>query len=227
MYITTTGTVVAYLTRTGRQLLADNSAEFNVSHFRLSDDGMDYTLFDGTTEDAVNSVILSTPILETTTLDTVPAQRYELFSAEAGLLNLSWIDADIGRPFVDGKQNERPYRESVNLWIRYDSPNLAGQSALPYNTSFLIKTLYGNDSMYYVNSSNNNIVAPLSKRPSSLPDTDPTQTWQNQSQAEVKLALTIKPTTQVSVDPNSIPSKRPAARARWPGPWRPAGAGRR
>jgi len=207
MYITTTGTIQAYLTRTGRQLLADNSAKFNISHYRFSDDEIDYSQFDGTTEDAPNVDILNTPILETTTLDTVPAQRYELFTGELGTQYVSWLDTNIGRPFVDGKQLERPFRETANLWLKYDEPNIG----VPFNTSFTVKTLYGYDTQYYVSTSNPDIVQAASKRPPGIPDSDPTQHRQNQSMAEVKLVVTVKPTTIVSVDVADIPRRRPAA----------------
>src|SRR5208283_3581339 len=65
MYIDTlTGAVVAVLTRRGRELLATDSSNFTITQFAFGDDEIYYPDYNGLSPDAVNTAILSTPILE-------------------------------------------------------------------------------------------------------------------------------------------------------------------
>ena len=51
----TTTTVDAILTKKGRELLARGENEFKITKFSLSDDEIDYTLWDVTHPDGTNS----------------------------------------------------------------------------------------------------------------------------------------------------------------------------
>lgn len=144
MYITTTGTVVAQLTRLGRQILADNSANFQITRYKFSDDGIDYSLFDGSAVDAPNASILSTPVLEADTVGGIPSQRYTLFTAPTNFIQVSWIDTDIEFPFVDGRQEERIKKDRFGLAVNTDKYNQSN----PY--TFKVRTYYGKDSTYLV-----------------------------------------------------------------------------
>ena len=97
MYITSqTGTVVAILTRAGRQLMADNSAGFTISKWAFSDDDINYAQYDGSSINAVNGQIANTPILEPCTNNTAnAAQRFQLLSLQQGITNISYITTNI------------------------------------------------------------------------------------------------------------------------------------
>jgi len=99
MYLSNTGTVdvVAQLTRKGRQILAENSAAFNITQFRFSDDEINYVFFDGSTIDALNTELSNWPVLEGCTNGEYGAgQRYSIFTANNNLVNLAELDTDIG-----------------------------------------------------------------------------------------------------------------------------------
>jgi hypothetical protein len=201
MYITTTGTVVAQLTRLGRQLLADNSANFRITQYKFSDDGIDYSLFDGSAVDAPNTNILNTPVLEANTVGGVPSQRYSLFTEATNFTQVSWIDVDADKPFVDGQQEQRSRRNRAGIAVntdRYTSSN-------PFQ--FKVRTFYGNDSFYLVSHSDlletqfspiltesRDEVVTFSRpaqvslpnhKPQGVPCTDPFEVDQNQSEASI------------------------------------------
>jgi len=139
MFITSsTGEVTAILTRAGRQLLSDNSASFQISGFSFSDDEIDYSLFDGSSDDAPNTDILSFPILEPSSNENGNcSQRFELLTKQFGTLNISEIHVD------NISQNQ-----TFNLVLGDRSRT----------KEIVIRTLRGYDSVYYLSSTNSNIL---------------------------------------------------------------------
>jgi hypothetical protein len=209
MFITTTGTIVAQLTRLGRQILADNSANFKISQYKFSDDEINYADFNGNALDAPNGTILNTPILESNTFGKIPSQRYNIFTKPLNTLQIARMDVSIGRPFVDGTQDFRPERSQVFLILNSDVYNTSN----PYR--FTVRTLHGYDNQYLlaannflvgggeqtipvqsgtlVGSVNTTIVLPFGPNPDVVPCSDPFEILQNQSQAEIQIMLSIKP----------------------------------
>lgn len=216
-YITTTGTVVAQLTRRGKEILAENSSAFKVTSFAFSDDEVNYNYFDGTEIDAANPELSNWPVLEGCTNSEFNAgQRYTIFSSNEQLNSIARLDTDIGLirgnadlvkvpllatgtfnawptfgafPFIPGKQEMRPSRDSATLLINYD------ESSANQQFTFLVKTLYGNDPYYYASLADPaNQTVYLSTGTfrmirQSMPDTDPTETFQEQSQATITFRL--------------------------------------
>jgi len=214
MYITTTGTIVAQLTRMGRQILADNSANFKVTQWQLSDDEINYANFNGDSIDAPNQQILSTPILEADTFGGVPSQRFSLFSLPNNTLQIARIDTDIGLPFKDGHQNERPQRSRSLLVLNSDVFNINNP------VKFNVRTFYGYDTYYLVSdnadflnaggqqswmtavggpngANQTRIVVPFSPKIDGLPCSDPWETLQEQTQAEISILIDINPESYI------------------------------
>jgi len=188
--LTTSGTIQCQLTRYGRQLLADNSAQFRITKYRFSDDEINYSDFDGTTIDAANTTILSTPILEADTVGGVPSQRYQLKTLVPNTLNIAHLDADIGFPFIDGDQAKRSMRTRARLIL--DADFWRGKTF-----TFNIRTYSGRDEQYLVRSNNRSFVGAGSNRVDSVPCTDPYESRQNQTQGNISVIVSVRPETQV------------------------------
>jgi len=189
MMLTTTGTIQCQLTRFGRQLLADNSAQFRITGYRFSDDEINYADFDGSTIDAANATVLSTPILEADTVGGVPSQRYQLKTLPTNTLNISNLDTDIGSPFVDGNQSKRSIRSRARLFL--DADFWRGKTF-----TFNVRTYNGKDDRYLARSNNRSFITAGSKI-DSTPCTDPYESRQNQTQGSIPIVVTIRPETQV------------------------------
>jgi hypothetical protein len=163
MYITsTTSNVTAILSRDGKQILADNSSLFKITGFKFSDDEINYSLYDGSSQDAANTDILNLPILEPSSNGNGGAAvRYELLSLNFGVLNLAEIITNL--------------------------PDI-----ISFNTNtldFFIKTLRAFDSVYYLNSSNNDVISVNQGTIETSKDPDISQTLQKQSYASTKLII--------------------------------------
>ena len=90
----TTTTVDAILKKKGRELLARGENEFNITKFALSDDEIDYTLWDVTHPDGTNSygaVIENMPVLEAFP-DENQVMRYKLVSLPKDTAKLPIIE---------------------------------------------------------------------------------------------------------------------------------------
>ena len=95
-------TVDAILTKKGRELLARGDGSFNVTKFALSDDEVDYNLWDTAHPNGSNyygAVIENTPILEAFT-DQNQVMRYKLITLNKNtkrmpILNLSAQNTDL------------------------------------------------------------------------------------------------------------------------------------
>ena len=83
----------AVLTKKGREYLAKSDGKFNITKFALSDDEIDYTLWDtahpkGT--DYFGAVLESTPMLEPC-VDPEVVMKYKLFTMDVGTKALPYI----------------------------------------------------------------------------------------------------------------------------------------
>jgi len=98
----TTVTVDAILTKKGRELLARGDGSFNITKFALSDDEVDYNLWDTAHPNGSNyygAVIENTPVLEAFT-DQNQVMRYKLITLNKNtkrmpILNLSAQNTDL------------------------------------------------------------------------------------------------------------------------------------
>ena len=183
----------AILTRRGRTILADNSQAFKITKYRFSDDEINYTQYDGSSIDAANTTILSTPILEGCSNEIAAAQRYDLLSLAQNTLQLATLDTNLKKQFVDGSQFNRIVEDTISISINYDRARTG--SRFP----FLVRTYYGNDQKYFFRSENKGIISPSQDYYDSVSSTDPTQTFQNQTQAKLVFVVTITPDTIVNV----------------------------
>ena len=78
----TTVTVDAILTKKGRELLSAGSQDFNITKFALSDDEVDYTLWNPNHpngSDYYGTVIQNMPLLEATS-DETQVMKYKLIT---------------------------------------------------------------------------------------------------------------------------------------------------
>ena len=98
-------TVDAILTKKGRELLARGDGSFNITKFALSDDEVDYNLWDTAHPNGSNyygAVIENTPVLEAFT-DQNQVMRYKLITLNKNtkrmpILNLSAQNTDLKFP---------------------------------------------------------------------------------------------------------------------------------
>jgi len=201
MYLTTTGTCVAILTRLGRQVAAENSVNFKITQYRLSDDEIDYSLFDGTAN-ADQHDILNTPILEACTLGGLASQKYYLESFTKETNQVAYIDTDINYPFVDGQQNNRSKRDRITVLVDTNSI-----SSTTY--SLKVRTFYGADSNYIVQSQQPQILQPVNSNYASVACSDSFETRQNQTEVIVQLILSLNKETLVTVNSDLLKSLSP------------------
>ncbi len=175
MFITSsTSIVTAILTREGKQRLADNSQQFKITDFKFSDDEINYALYDGSSEDAPNTDILNLPILEPSSNGNGnSAQRFELLSLPFGTLNVAQIETNL----------QSIYR------------NRQGQTI-----NFYIKTIRGNDSLYYIKSSDPTIISVDSSYIESTNDPDKSQSLQKQSIAYTSLKINKSGTVIIEIN---------------------------
>ena len=207
MYLTTTGNITTILTRKGRQLLADNSANFKITSFRFSDDEIDYSNFDGSSVDAPNDRILATPILEACTFGDVPSQKFEVFSNSPGVIQIARLDVDINNPFVDGQQLQRLPRTSARMFLNVKAYTIGGFRKIDTPSSnilaanlipFTVRTFNGYDSAYFLRSLTPDIVeTPQQQFNDVVPCSDPYTARLNQSQARLAFSLKVSSDTQV------------------------------
>ena len=185
MYLTTTGTITAILTRLGRSLLADNSAGFKITGYKFSDDEIDYSLFDGSSPDASNTNILNLPILEACTTEGIAPQRFELETLPSDTLNIAKLDTDLLTPFVDGDASYRQFPDTINYTINWDT--------LPANKqiSFNVRTFYGYDTQYLSNIRGYGYIGGFTQAVNSTMSTDPLASLQYQSQAKITFSITV------------------------------------
>ena len=92
-------TVDAILTKRGRELLAQGSGKFNITHFALSDDEIDYDLWNPANPLGTNyfgATIESLPITEAVP-DETQSMKYKLISLPTGQISIPYIEtiADI------------------------------------------------------------------------------------------------------------------------------------
>ena len=198
MWLTSYTGISAYLTKTGRQLLADNSTRFNITKFKYSDDEIDYSLFDGSSLDAANIDVLNTPILESCTEGRVPPAKYELFTNSDTLLNVARLDCDVETAFIEGKQSFRPVKSIFYGIIDFQNISTLGFSD---TKDISIRTLYGNDDKYFVTQRSNSPLFIRENAISSIPSSDPYETRQNQTQCFIDLVPTVQNVTTTSINP--------------------------
>ena len=94
----TTVTVDAILTTKGRQLLAANDGSFRITQFALSDDEIDYTLYNPNHPSGsafYGEAIENMPIIEAFP-DETQIMKYKLFTAPRGTAKLPVIDIGYG-----------------------------------------------------------------------------------------------------------------------------------
>jgi len=94
----TTVTVDAILTTKGRQLLAANDGSFRITQFALSDDEIDYTLYNPNHPSGsafYGEAIEAMPIIEAFP-DETQIMKYKLFTAPRGTAKLPVIDIGYG-----------------------------------------------------------------------------------------------------------------------------------
>ncbi len=156
-------TIQAVLTRRGRELLATDSSQFNITKFAFGDDEINYSFYDGTSPDADNSVITSTPVTEPMS-ENISTLRWGIATYAFGKSSV----ADIELPKMpDGVTNRK-------LGFIVGTQNL-----------LTIRTLRGYDGVYYVNSTSPATIAPIRDQFSSIPDTTKFDSLQNQSKCEL------------------------------------------
>jgi len=93
----TTVTVDAILTKKGRELLAQGTEAFNITKFALSDDEVDYNLFDVTHpngSDSFGKVIENMPLLEAIP-DENHVMRYKLMTLPKNTLKMPIVSVSI------------------------------------------------------------------------------------------------------------------------------------
>ena len=93
----TTITVDAILTKRGREKLASADEIFEITHFALADDEIDYELWDTSHPNGstyYGAVLENMPLLEAF-VDETQVMRYKLFTADKDKPNLAFIE-DIG-----------------------------------------------------------------------------------------------------------------------------------
>jgi hypothetical protein len=90
-------TVDAILTRRGRELLARGRNEFQITHFALADDEIDYSLFDdnANSSELMDRAIINTPIFEPI-LNETEVMKYKLVTLDEGSTFIPVIS--IGNP---------------------------------------------------------------------------------------------------------------------------------
>jgi hypothetical protein len=125
----TTATIIATLTRRGKELLATDSSKFNIVKFAFDDSEINYVDFDGSTPDASNAVILQTPILQSTT-NSLIGLRWGVVTLPNNTTSVAQISSSINK---------------IN-------------ASIGDNVNITIRTLYGNDSGYYVSTNSKNIL---------------------------------------------------------------------
>ena len=129
----TTVTVDAILTKKGRELLAQGTDAFNITKFALSDDEVDYNLWDTTHPngtDSYGAVIENMPLLEASP-DENHAMRYKLVTLPKNtqkMLNLRYKE-DLER---DGWSKAK-YENGESTF----SGNIAKDEAYVWSFSFL------------------------------------------------------------------------------------------
>ena len=122
----------AVLTKKGRQYLAKSDGKFNITKFALSDDEIDYTLWDtahpkGT--DYYGAVLESTPMLEPC-VDPEVVMKYKLFTMPVGTKALPYIDNITPSSLLGSNALISSYNTSLpNQWSlndHYINPSTAG-----------------------------------------------------------------------------------------------------
>ena len=115
------------LTRKGRELLSKNSGEFRISKFSLSDDEVNYQLYDSATDNDTD--ILNLPILEPSSNE-LAALRNRLVTMPKGTIQVAYL---VSNP------------ASITLSNRNSASQTLGNSS-----TITVKTVNGNDSSYLI-----------------------------------------------------------------------------
>jgi len=118
----TTVTVDAILTTKGRQLLARNDGSFQITQFALSDDEIDYTLYNPNHPSGsayYGQAIETTPVLEAFPNDT-QIMRYKLVTLPRGTAKL---------PVINVGYNSITIKQGASLTITPQTLNYLGASA--------------------------------------------------------------------------------------------------
>ena len=166
MYLTTSASVVAILTRRGREILSDNSANFKITKFKFADDEIDYSLFNGSSSNAPQPNILGLPIIEPCTNTNGNAElRNDLLTKPQGTLTVAEL--------------------TTTLPASFDVPLIS-------RILYYIKTRNGYDSLYFISSTDRTVIVPDTDRIVSGLDPDRAAVFKNQSYAPAGLTI-LKP----------------------------------
>jgi len=137
----------AVLTKKGKQYLAKSDGKFNITKFALSDDEIDYTLWDaahpkGT--DYYGAVLESTPMLEPC-VDPEVVMKYKLFTMDVGNTALPYISGMTPTSFLgDNALTTQLVGQSNSSYFSFDQVHLepntegAGQMFSGEDYSFLV-----------------------------------------------------------------------------------------
>jgi hypothetical protein len=97
MFLSSSGNIIeARLTRKGREALANGT--FKITQFALSDDGVNYNLYDTTLGDNADQDILALPVLEANTNDNAALQNL-LITMDEGTQTVTFITVN-GTPAI-------------------------------------------------------------------------------------------------------------------------------
>jgi len=97
MFLSSSGNIIeARLTRKGREALA--KGEFRITQYALSDDGVNYNLYDSTLGDSADANILALPVLEANTNDNAALQNL-LITMDEGTQTVTFVTVN-GTPAV-------------------------------------------------------------------------------------------------------------------------------
>tara|TARA_Y100001963_G_scaffold129443_1_gene184702 strand:- start:1016 stop:1717 length:702 start_codon:yes stop_codon:yes gene_type:complete len=128
----------AVLTKKGREYLARPGSNFNITKFALSDDEIDYTLFDTAHpkgNDYYGAVLESTPMLEPC-VDPEVVMKYKLFTMDVGTRALPYININ---PLALNGTN-------TSLTTIFDETNTAGQWSI--STAVLDPSTEGSNNQF-------------------------------------------------------------------------------
>ena len=138
----------AVLTKKGKQYLSKSDGKFNITKFALSDDEIDYTLWDTAHpkgNDYFGAVLESTPMLEPC-VDPEVVMKYKLVTMPVGTLALPYIDNVTPSSLLGDNALTTAYNSSLpgNLQWSYNdhlinpSTNGADGGFSPEKYSFLV-----------------------------------------------------------------------------------------
>ena len=140
MWLDSSSAIVStVLTREGRALLAKNDGSFRIAKFSFSDDEINYSLYNTTTDDDTD--ILNLPILEPSSNGTA-AIRYKLITLPKGTLTVAFLTTSVDNLIISMSGITKP-RDGVII--------VSTNSGHDYN-GYIVKSR--NDLLAYVQNSN-------------------------------------------------------------------------